>query len=275
MIAGPLHDLGEMYIAPEFGEAEADRELDALAYRQLVVHPHVGPLLVAQLTNYPGAVARAVAEHHERLDGSGYPHRLTGDRIRCSAAWSRSPMRRWPSCAARTRRCSAPAWRCARCRANSIWPGSVTRDSAAGDEPALTPVMEPADIRARRAASARCCRRPRTTSRCSASASVRWRCVRRSTWPPSSSRGCASAGTRAGCGTRQAASGRGRRRGRGGRRRALFPPARHPAPCWIGAGELPAEEAATLAALCDSLPMGRMADPPRRGYSSPCRSSRR
>ncbi|WP_395695075.1 HD-GYP domain-containing protein, partial [Piscinibacter sp.] len=79
MLAGLLHDLGEMYIAPEFGEAEADRELDALAYRQLVVHPHVGLLLVAQLTNYPGAVARAVAEHHERLDGSGYPHRLTGD----------------------------------------------------------------------------------------------------------------------------------------------------------------------------------------------------
>lgn len=81
MLAGLLHDLGEMYIAPEFGEAEADRELDALSYRQLVVHPHVGLLLVAQLTNYPGAVARAVAEHHERLDGSGYPHGLRGDSI--------------------------------------------------------------------------------------------------------------------------------------------------------------------------------------------------
>ncbi|TXC67347.1 HD domain-containing protein [Piscinibacter aquaticus] len=81
MLCGLLHDLGEMYIAPEFGEADADRELDTLSYRQLVVHPHVGLLLLAQLTNYPGAVARAVAEHHERLDGSGYPHRLSGDRI--------------------------------------------------------------------------------------------------------------------------------------------------------------------------------------------------
>ena len=68
-----------MYIAPQHGEAEADRALDILSYRQLVVHPHVGYLLVHQLTDYPGVVARAVAEHHERLDGSGYPHALTGD----------------------------------------------------------------------------------------------------------------------------------------------------------------------------------------------------
>ncbi len=81
MLAGLLHDLGEMYIDPRHGEAEADRELDFLGYQQLVVHPHVGHLLVAQLTNYPGALARAIAEHHERLDGSGYPHGLTRDEV--------------------------------------------------------------------------------------------------------------------------------------------------------------------------------------------------
>jgi hypothetical protein len=67
-----------MYIDPRSGEAAADRELDFVSYQQLVVHPHVGHLLIAQLTPYPGAVARAVAEHHERLDGSGYPHALPG-----------------------------------------------------------------------------------------------------------------------------------------------------------------------------------------------------
>ena len=76
MLCGLLHDIGEMYIAPQHGEAEADRDLDFISYQQLVVHPHVGQLLLGQLTHYPSAVARAVAEHHERLDGSGYPRAL-------------------------------------------------------------------------------------------------------------------------------------------------------------------------------------------------------
>ncbi|HJV69012.1 HD domain-containing phosphohydrolase [Ideonella sp.] len=81
LLAGLLHDLGEMYIDPRYGEAEADRELDFVSYQQLVVHPHVGHLLIAQLTNYPGALSRAIAEHHERLDGSGYPHSLQRDEV--------------------------------------------------------------------------------------------------------------------------------------------------------------------------------------------------
>lgn len=80
MLAGLLHDLGEMYIAPRFGEADAEREMDVVSYQQLVVHPHVGHLLIKQLTRYATAVAQAVAEHHERLDGTGYPHaRRVGD----------------------------------------------------------------------------------------------------------------------------------------------------------------------------------------------------
>jgi hypothetical protein len=76
MLCGLLHDLGEMYIAPEHGEADADQALDYQSYQHLVVHPHVGMLLLEQLTDYPAVMARAVAEHHERLDGSGYPHCL-------------------------------------------------------------------------------------------------------------------------------------------------------------------------------------------------------
>jgi HD superfamily phosphohydrolase YqeK len=81
MTAGLLHDVGEMYISPAYGEADALSTLDVDSYRQLVVHPHIGQLLLTQLTDYPKDIARAVAEHHERLDGSGYPHRLTGDKM--------------------------------------------------------------------------------------------------------------------------------------------------------------------------------------------------
>jgi hypothetical protein len=81
LLCGLMHDLGEMYIDPRFGEADADRSLDLLSYQQLVVHPHVGHLLIAQLTNYPGSLPRAIAEHHERLDGSRYPHGLRRDAV--------------------------------------------------------------------------------------------------------------------------------------------------------------------------------------------------
>jgi len=81
MLCGLLHDLGEMYIAPEHGEADADGALSFQSYQHLVVHPHVGKLLLQQLTDYPSAVARAVAEHHERLDGSGYPHCLQREQL--------------------------------------------------------------------------------------------------------------------------------------------------------------------------------------------------
>ena len=81
MLGGLLHDLGEMYIDPRFGEADADRSLDFVSYQQLVVHPHVGQLLLSQLTNYPAPLARAIGEHHERLDGSGYPHAATRDTL--------------------------------------------------------------------------------------------------------------------------------------------------------------------------------------------------
>jgi hypothetical protein len=81
MLCGLLHDLGEMYIDPRYGELDADRTLDFQSYQQLVVHPHVGHLLIAQLTNYPQALSRAIAEHHERMDGSGYPRSLRRDEI--------------------------------------------------------------------------------------------------------------------------------------------------------------------------------------------------
>jgi hypothetical protein len=78
MTAGLLHDIGEMYIAPIYGEADAATAPDVESFRQLVVHPHIGQLLLSQLTDYPRDLIRAVAEHHEHLDGSGYPHRLSG-----------------------------------------------------------------------------------------------------------------------------------------------------------------------------------------------------
>jgi hypothetical protein len=149
MLAGLLHDLGEMYIAPEFDEDQADRDLDEYSFRQLVVHPHVGLLLISQLTTYPGAIGRAVAEHHERLDGSGYPHRMSGDRISSLGrllAVADAALRAPGS----TLRRASVALRAVPGEFDLTWVGHVAR--AARAQPELEPVIDPEDVCARRAA---------------------------------------------------------------------------------------------------------------------------
>jgi hypothetical protein len=149
MLCGLLHDIGEMYIAPQHGEADADRDLDFTSYQQLVVHPHVGALLVTQLTNYPASLARAVLEHHERLDGSGYPHALLADRFsplgrllavtEATLSAARSPFD--------TLLRASVALRAVPGEFDLAWVGRVSQAACA--QPPQKSVMEPADIQAR------------------------------------------------------------------------------------------------------------------------------
>jgi len=74
MLGGLLHDIGEVYINPAF--LDYTQALDLTGHKHLVVHPRVGQMLLGTLTDYPLALGRAVSEHHERLDRSGYPARL-------------------------------------------------------------------------------------------------------------------------------------------------------------------------------------------------------
>ena len=76
MLVGLLHDLGEVYTDAAY--LAGGRQLDLSEYRQLASHPHVGAMLLAQLSDTPEDVVRAVREHHERLDGTGYPFQLLG-----------------------------------------------------------------------------------------------------------------------------------------------------------------------------------------------------
>lgn len=79
MLGGLLHDLGEVYIHPLY--LDYHQPLDLTGHKHLVIHPRVGQMLLGTLTDYPPALARAVGEHHERLDRSGYPARLSADEI--------------------------------------------------------------------------------------------------------------------------------------------------------------------------------------------------
>jgi len=77
--AGLLHDLGELHL--EVGNLPQGQGLGLEQWQQVRSHPLIGAMILQQIPAYQKQVARAVREHHERLDGSGYPHGLKAIRI--------------------------------------------------------------------------------------------------------------------------------------------------------------------------------------------------
>ncbi|MBC7682435.1 MAG: HD domain-containing protein [Ferruginibacter sp.] len=82
--AGLLHDLGMMHIDPVLLEPSA--EISSEQRRQLYSHPLVSVLLLERHAEYRNEMLRAVREHHEVLDGSGYP---AGLRATAIGGWGR------------------------------------------------------------------------------------------------------------------------------------------------------------------------------------------
>jgi len=78
-IAALCHDIGEMHTDPLL--LAADHDITPEERRFIHVHPLTGYVLLQNMPSLPAAAAQAVLQHHERLDGSGYPHGLRSDKI--------------------------------------------------------------------------------------------------------------------------------------------------------------------------------------------------
>jgi len=77
-IAGLLHDIGKIRIPDTI--LSRPGPLLKSEYELIRIHPQVGYDLVKHIP-FPWPVAEYILQHHERLDGSGYPHGLKGDEI--------------------------------------------------------------------------------------------------------------------------------------------------------------------------------------------------
>lgn len=78
--AAPMHDIGKIGIADSIllkpGKLTADE------YREMQKHPLIGAEILGECDSALLKMAKAVAlYHHEKWDGSGYPHGLAGDAI--------------------------------------------------------------------------------------------------------------------------------------------------------------------------------------------------
>ena len=77
-VAGTLHDIGKIYEPSEIlSKPGILSDIEVLMMR---VHPDVGYDILKTI-EFPWPIAQIVRQHHERMDGSGYPDGLKGDEI--------------------------------------------------------------------------------------------------------------------------------------------------------------------------------------------------
>lgn len=81
-LASSVHDLGKIQIPAEI--LSKPGKLSDIEYRLIMTHAQAGYDILKDISfNWP--IAQMVLQHHERLDGSGYPQQLKGDAIMLEA----------------------------------------------------------------------------------------------------------------------------------------------------------------------------------------------
>jgi PAS domain S-box-containing protein/putative nucleotidyltransferase with HDIG domain len=77
-MAAIIHDIGKIYVPAEILSKPV--RLDTLELNMIKTHPEVGYNILKNIEfTYP--IAEIVYQHHERMDGSGYPRGLSGKEI--------------------------------------------------------------------------------------------------------------------------------------------------------------------------------------------------
>lgn len=77
-IAGLIHDLGKISIPSEI-LSKPGRITDD-EFSLIKTHPQVGYDILKKV-KFPWPIAQTVLQHHEKMDGSGYPSGLLGEKI--------------------------------------------------------------------------------------------------------------------------------------------------------------------------------------------------
>jgi response regulator RpfG family c-di-GMP phosphodiesterase len=77
-MAADIHDIGKIYIPAEI--LSKPGQLTEIEYSIIKTHPQVGYDILKSI-EFPWPLAEIVYQHHERLNGSGYPRGLSGENI--------------------------------------------------------------------------------------------------------------------------------------------------------------------------------------------------
>ena len=77
-MAGMIHDLGKISIPSEI--LNKPSSLTEIEFSFIKTHPRVGYDIIADI-EFPWPIAQIVLQHHEKMNGSGYPQGLSGEDI--------------------------------------------------------------------------------------------------------------------------------------------------------------------------------------------------
>lgn len=77
-MAGIVHDLGKIYVPAEI--LNKPGKLSPIERELIHVHPQVGFDILKGI-DFPWPISQIILQHHERVDGSGYPNRLQNNDI--------------------------------------------------------------------------------------------------------------------------------------------------------------------------------------------------
>lgn len=77
-LGATIHDIGKIQIPAEI--LSKPSKLDDMEYRMIMTHSTVGYDILKDI-NFPWPIANIAHQHHERMDGSGYPQGLKGEEI--------------------------------------------------------------------------------------------------------------------------------------------------------------------------------------------------
>jgi len=77
-MSGELHDIGKIHVPAEI--LSKPGKISEAEYTIIKTHSQVGHDILKTI-EFPWPVAKIVLQHHERMDGSGYPQGLKGERI--------------------------------------------------------------------------------------------------------------------------------------------------------------------------------------------------
>ncbi|WP_404453951.1 HD-GYP domain-containing protein [Virgibacillus necropolis] len=78
-VGSMLHDIGKIFIDPEI--LKKPTKLSSIEYEMIKCHTQYGYDFLRKQGGIPLMVAHCAFQHHERLDGSGYPRGIDGDQI--------------------------------------------------------------------------------------------------------------------------------------------------------------------------------------------------